>query len=737
MTAKTMILLGMLLSGAAGAAEYLPDYGNWSGGAADADGGYTARSESDGASIRSKLPELAPEARRVLSFEWRYAASTPINYAAFEFSARERKQPLYIWFDGVNGARGDRFAADVWHRVEIGLDKLAPFAGEPPTPENVLTGLRFHLAFAKGQTGTSSLSIRHFKISEMSAADAAALRLSAEPVRIWPRQEPVIWPTGLRQFALIELPAFDVPEAVRLTLELPAGVTLLGVAGGTSPAMPPESGIVRPEAYRQEGRTATFDFAPGATGGKAQLWLPLAIRVDADPGETALDVELAVGGKTVKKQSIPVKIYPALTGKRPKKLKLGAYDYHGLDEFSLPVFCEMMQRSGIREIHHMRGEDGKTKTTADFAAQYGFRDGLVFFVHHIQEFFAGRQLADGKTFPTESVALLLEHPAVFKEMVTVFFREKFAGKPYRTVIFDAERGGWRNGKAQGEMSPATLAAFRTYAKLPENEPLSAEIITTKYKEPWVWFICEQSNRIARLVREVLDESWPDIEFQAYSGYEYDDGPLANRTRELYGTDWKTMRATGIDFAVAGYCGTPAQLRHTAEVTGTHAPYLPADMYIENFLAKRIGDCRPEVWSMRLIESYLSGSRRGIMLWYANVFDGAALVAVDRLADFMARIEEFALRGQLDRQAVKVMPEADENCVTVLRDGGNLLIVALNRGNEPKRLRLRLTGVKLQGYTGELAITDLVTGEKIKPSGTIPVEVPAYGYRLLQLMDDGN
>ncbi len=554
-------------------------------------------------------------------------------------------------------------------------------------------------------------------------------------MQIWPRQKVAVWPTGLRQFVMLDVPLPEKEGALRLRLILPEGVTVLGFPDGTPPTMPPKSIFLKPSTFRQDQNQVTIDFPSGPRNGE-RWWVPLAIEVKAPVGEAILKVALELDGKELRSQPLPVKIVPALTGLRPKKIAVAAYDYHGLDEFSRPIYGEMMKQSGIRELHHMRGEpEGGGATVSDLGEACGFKNGLVFFTHHIQEYFAERPLSDGKLYPTGSHAWLLDHPEIFKEMIRSFFTAGFAGKPYTVVIFDAEAGGWRNNLAQNDLSPDGLAAFRRYAKLSEDTPLSAEIITEKYKDQWIAFICEQNLRTARLIREVLDESFPNVQFQAYSGYEYDDGPFRNRTRELYGTDWKTMRLTGIDAAVAGYCGNAALLRHTAEVTG-NVPYFPAEMYVENYLSPRIGDLRPEVWSIRLIESFMAGSRRGLTLWYANVFDGGALAAIDRVNDFIARIEPMALSGKLDRESVKVMPESEEENVYVLRDGGKVTVVAINRTDTPKSIRLRLN-LRLAGFTGELAISDAVSGEKIKPAKVIGLDVPAFGYRMLELMDDGN
>ena len=161
------------------------------------------------------------------------------------------------------------------------------------------------------------------------------------------------------------------------------------------------------------------------------------------------------------------------------------------------------------------------------------------------------------------------------------------------------------------------------------------------------------------------------------------------------------------------------------------------MYVENFLRMTAPDRSPSKWAVRLLRSYLHGSRRGLALWYANVFDGNALISIDRVSTLLARGEELLLNGTPAGDAVLVRPAAEQDNCYVFRNEGSALILLLNAEEKDKTIHLNLKGFRQQGYTGALQIADLMSGEKIPAAATIKLQVPAGEFRALQLLEDGN
>ncbi len=723
---------------------YRPDFKTWTGAGktATADGvAFTATGK--GVALAAKLPEIEVKKSLRLQFEWQYQSKTPVRYLAFSFGFKgSQKGPAFLFFKEANAATPDAgFQPGHWYTVDVPLTALRVHGGKALGEGDRLTSLNFWIAAAPGEVGENTLRIRNFKIGAGTETTAAAVApevpLAGLPFRVWPRQTPVAWPGGLTQFVFLELPNPQSDANFTLRVTLPENCRVTGFPKGKSLGLTPGKITAVPLKEAFSGNTATLELAGKDFGTVPYRWLTLAVEVPDRPGSGKIVLQYEAGGRVLRTAELPVRIYPKLRGSRlPAGISVAAYAYPGLEKDFVPVFLGMFRAAGVNAIYNMNGERPGVFTLSDLAKSYGMELGLVFFIHEIQNRFKAKPLPGAKSSP-DSLESMLDHPDELKRMIQVFLDENIGGKPYRCFTYDAEFGGLRDGKITGDTSPRALENFRRWAKLPENTVLTPDTVREQFSREWVAFICEQSNRFARIFREVLDESYPEAHFEAYSGYEFDDGAMKDRTRERYGTDWKTMSAAGIDYATAGYHGSMEQIRHTRDAVKGKALYLPAESYVENFQTPVIIKRDADAWSIRLISSFMNGSRHGLRLWYANDMDGNALIAVDRLTHFISLLGDFAIKGKDDPEAVAVRPAAEAENVYVLRRGGNAVIVCLNDSDVEKTLRLTLKGFRITGYTGKLSITDLADGKTLPAAKVLTVKVAPWGYRLLQLMDDGN
>jgi hypothetical protein len=566
--------------------------------------------------------------------------------------------------------------------------------------------------------------------SPLFAADAPA-------VKVWPRLDRVNIPTGLRQFMFFEIPAPPTGRAAKLTVTLPEKMVIEQLIKGAAPALPAADRSVKPAGWKQQGNVAVFEFAPDAfPKNRAAAYLSLAVAVDAAPGEYTLCFRLEADGMTPVETSLPLIVHPPLRGEQPKQVAVITYDYPGLAPEFIDPFLHMMKSAGINTIHRMRAEEPGKTGVLDRAAAFGIQCGLIFFVHQIQQHFDKNPLPDDAKIDHRSLAALLDRPEVFKAMMREFFRERLT-EPYVSVTYDAERGAFSGGKAVGDLSAYSLAKFRTFAGLPEDTVLDAAVITARHRSEWTAYNCQLTVEFAKLFREYLNENHPQLSFEIYSGYQFDTGPNQNRTRELYSVDWAKLADVGFDSAIAGYFGSRTDIQNTAAALRGRAALIPAEMYVENFNREKFVERPFDKWSIRLLQSYLAGSRRGLGLWYANVMDGNALLAIDRITTLIARTEETLVNGVEDDKSIIVQPRTDAGAVTVLRHGGYVLAVAVNPDDRPKTIRLNLAGFNLKGYTGELAVTDVMTGKKIAPAKVLEIEIAPRDFRALQIFEDGN
>ena len=566
---------------------------------------------------------------------------------------------------------------------------------------------------------------------------------SNQEIEIWPKSKTVYLPTDLEQFMFMEFPKVENSKNLTIKLTLPDGIIIKSYPTASSWAVLPKKHI-RPEKTEtlENVTEITISSKDAKTTCVKTFWLNLSIEVKCPPGQYSLVAELLGDGKILSKRAFDVKVYSKLKNVKFKQLKAIAWHYNGLDKAYVPTYVDMLRASGINTLAIMRGEGtGNEKkaienSVSDYALSRNMELILVFFIHDVIEYAIKEHQLTGKN--SSSISWLLDHPKVFKKILKNYIDAATKGKNYTGLLHDAETHALVHGTICGDLTGYGIEAFRKEAKIDEKCELTPQIIKEKYSKEWVSYRCSQTNRINEVLRELIDETWPERQFHTYSGYEFNESPYKDRTRRLYGVDWKSLADTGIDYADTGYGGSMDQIRATRDALAGKAILIPAEMRIVNFLSKHRIRQTPEQWSMRLITSFLnSGMKGGLSIWYGNDLEGGALIAMNKAFDFMRQIEPFALKGKRADDAVKVSPMMEKDNVYVLRKGGNSLIIAVNPDDMPKTLRVRLLDFTLKGHTSNLEIKDMATGKQIPPKRVLKVELSPYSYRIFNLLDDGN
>ncbi|MDD4818420.1 MAG: hypothetical protein PHI85_10685 [Victivallaceae bacterium] len=551
-------------------------------------------------------------------------------------------------------------------------------------------------------------------------------------INVWPRHSQVNMPTKLKQFMFVEVPHQSDNGPFTLNIKFPPEITLLGTFSGVSPAVPVRP--LKPEEFKQDGTKAVLNFPGGEFKPEGAGWLSLYIDVNTPVGEYPMSMEaVAADGKLLSKGSFTVKIYPELVNRTIKSMPIIAYYYTGIDEDYVAPFLEQMKACGVNALHSMSGEwtwAGAVpgKTVAGEAPQYGIEAGVIFFSKEIADY---AQKNIGQEYTLQR---LIDEPEKLTAALKGYIDHATAGKPHQAIIYDAEAGSVRADHVEGDLSEYSRAKFSR--EVGADHTLTAEEIFDNHRDAWMWFNCRQTNSIAAAARSMIDEYYPGVLFYIYSGYEYDFGAEKDMSRRSYSVDWNSAADTLPDYAGAGYYGTRDDLRHTNEVLDGRTTFIPADMYLENFLHEGAAPTTDQ-WKMRLIRTFMNSGMRGMALWYSAVMDGSALIAVSEFVRFVELVEDFALRGHLDENAITVTPKSEAENVYVIRDSRQAKVVLLNSGNRPKTFSLTLNDFKIKGYTSDIQITDLTTGEKMAAAKTLRLTVAPMSYRVIQILDDGN
>ncbi len=589
-----------------------------------------------------------------------------------------------------------------------------------------------------------------FLLSLLTALGLSALPVSAQSpqdgsadtnIKIWPRQEVVCWPTNLEQFMFIETPKLPLDGPFTLTITLPENVTVNGFFTGRSPAVPPRDISMMPESWKQDGNVVTVNIPAGVFPKQAKAWLSTDIMVKAAPGDYTMNITVAADGKKVQSNDFKVKVYPELVNKTSEIMPLAMWYYTGLDAKYVPAFMKQFMAAGANAFYSMDGErvNGEIQpgTVAELAPQMGTEQGVVFFSGWVLDY--AKKLPLPEEFKDLPLTLqsFIDHPELGKWALKEYLTFTMGGREHQVIIYDAEAGCVRKDHIEGDLTEYSLKKFSK--EVGADHTLTPDEIFKDYQDQWMWYNCRQTTAIAKLAREVVDNDFAGAFLKVYSGYEYDFAPYKNLTRRNYSVDWKSLSAEAMpDYVGAGYYGNRQDVGNTYKVLAANGvTYVPAEMYVENFLTPNIGNLSPERFAMRLIQVFMNSGMRGMSFWYAADMDGGALIAMSEFTKFVLAVEDFAIRGQIDTKAVSVFPKTEEENVYVLRDTKQALVVMLNNTDKPKKIRLTLNDFKIKGYTSDLQITNLTTNEKIPAARVITVEVAPFSYTLLDILDDGN
>jgi len=286
---------------------------------------------------------------------------------------------------------------------------------------------------------------------------------------------------------------------------------------------------------------------------------------------------------------------------------------------------------------------------------------------------------------------MLAEGRVVLEALQEWLLETVNAEPYRGANWDLE---------QPVIDPPTfcvcsrcLEAFRTFAKLPADAKLDADVILKQYPKQWTDFRCAQNAEMAGHLKEILRKADRPVEFSLYSGYQ------STRTKEHYGVDWELM-APHLDFAIAGYNGTRKAVRDTVRALGD-VPFMGGEMWYLSDTSDARPTPRMETWRNRILRQYIDSGCRGCLIWWLPPMDGGAFYATSEATQIIATYEDFFRESQRCDEKVAVDGIEAHNWAA-FEMNGRTLVLLMNFGDE--------------GVAGRVAIGQIVEPFEIEPYG---------------------
>lgn len=590
----------------------------------------------------------------------------------------------------------------------------------------------------------------------LCSASLLALALASAQPLLHAEGKLILWPRGKEAYLVAGLatpiwPA--LPEELKddtiLTITLPKGFSLVAAGESRAFGLHPKP-LAIPSKIENTGSSDASVyrlFIPKSElekEGMKRLSLMVQPEETISPGDYSCKISTELAGKTIS-LSATFHVLEPLQGKRPRRLTLGVYNYHGYtSEAYAKALEEAVVKSGINTICDMRSvEEGISLTPA--LKKRGLQAEIYWFWNAFAKRVAGEvpeilalnedRVTDHKATPAAATWIIANEGTVMpllEKDVKAQLRDGF----YKALVNDNEiRGMNREGTlAYGDIhNPGAMQAFAKWAKLDETVPPDPKLIASEHGKQWVDYRCWQSAQLSRMLSEAIHKSDPTASYGFYSGYQH-GGRLAGFSRQLYSVDWHNIATEGkVDFGCAGYYGSPVDLASTQKALG-EAPYIPAEMYMEHFSEKRRTMPTPDEFALRLAAALMdSGGKGGVTLWYLPVFDGAAFSAVSRVSQWMAEIEAFLLDGErLSTEALRLSNNVDPDSIFAWALGERRLVVFLNRAKKPLHLRF--------GWTNPLPkpdTVDVLTGRSYGAAPLVEATLKPTSFAAFITASEGN
>ena len=221
-----------------------------------------------------------------------------------------------------------------------------------------------------------------------------------------------------------------------------------------------------------------------------------------------------------------------------------------------------------------------------------------------------------------------------------------------------------------------IAAFRASQRLGADVALDAQALAANYNDAWIHFRCQQNADLVGHMRAALKKHDPQIEFSVYSGYQCPE------TQARYGVDWALL-APHLDLGIAGYGGSRSRIQATRDALGDvpfiggHNYYLsavPVPVSAEWMRGSLRATPNPLAWRNRLLQQYVDGGCRGVLIWYLPTMDGGAFYATSEAAEIIAAYEELFGQGRRCDERFRVSVAKPEYWAAFERDRRRLLLL---------------------------------------------------------------
>ncbi|MFH1904456.1 MAG: sugar-binding protein [bacterium] len=408
--------------------------------------------------------------------------------------------------------------------------------------------------------------------------------------------------------------------------------------------------------------------------------------------------------------AVPIRVLPALQGKRPKKICVdlwGGCESRGESLSLVENIFATLKMSGVKS--------------------YGFSPANPEMLELIRKYEI--KTFTGTPWPFGIVQFNQEHPEfqridkdgnrqvrewcsnAFKNKEFLNYIEKFYTEYQKKCHVDEINWDIEHPPFTGPTScycPKCLNDFRKYAGLSGDTKLNYEIIKSKYREQWIDFSCQQIADVAAVHRKIIKKNNPEVMFSIYTGYQ----TLVNRDNVC--TDWK-LYGKYCEKAICGY-GRPRKkyIENTRKILqGCNVP-LVGGILLANY-RYNVMEPTTQATKAKIMRRLLDCG--GVMV-YTNSrgLDGRTYYALAETTRFISDYESLFISHQKDNSLVEVSGMSPDD-VTVFTDGKTRLILLVNESNTKKKVR-----VINQKFSKKMKVYDYYKEKDLGNLGEIITEI---------------
>ncbi|MFH1905393.1 MAG: sugar-binding protein [bacterium] len=413
---------------------------------------------------------------------------------------------------------------------------------------------------------------------------------------------------------------------------------------------------------------------------------------------------------------LPVICLPALTNKRPKKLKTEIYHTWTcqFNDTEIKAMLDTFRQAGFNAYGNQTAIhswcSSKRDPWLEIALDQGF-DVIVDSGHTkcFESIARNNPDAtainfDGKTIPyfkIKPVYIIGKGRNEVKKHIAEFFK----WTKCNTLDLDYEYPPF----VVCDTSEVTRKDFAAYAKL--NNIPSKEEIKKQYREEWIDYKAYTWAEVVKVFSEAVKSVNPEAKMSVYSGYQ---GQKAHGC-----ADWNYLVKT-IDIAEAGYGRPLEKIKKTVEILGD-IPLTAGICYFRNWQP-------PEKYKSlknKILRRFTDGAH-GFLLYTWELLEGRAYHKINEAVTILADFEEFFINNrkkQIDTFQVKGDIKRED---VVLIEGKNEYLMLVYNDNNSQKSGEVLLPETISG----MVVKDYPEGNKIGKAHSIKITIKPYDVKVI-------